>query len=295
MSKTGNTALVAGQYKKRSQLSDIFYRIKKNKGALIGFCILILMFLLLIISLFFTDAMVFRGSPLNRFTPPGAQYPFGTDFMGRNQFFRVIYGTRYSLAIGFGSAALGAIFGVTFGAIAGFKGKLTDEVIMRASDTLASIPGILLGMVIVSALGNGLPQLIVAVGVASIPFFCRITRASIMQVRNMEYVEAAHAIGLGNMRILFTQVLPNGLSPIIVMFSVILGMSIITGASLSFLGFGIPSPFPEWGQMLAANREFMLTADYLLTFPGIFIMLTVLSFNLICDALRDALDPKYKK
>ncbi|MCL2401695.1 MAG: ABC transporter permease, partial [Oscillospiraceae bacterium] len=135
----------------------------------------------------------------------------------------------------------------------------------------------------------------IAVGVASIPFFIRITRASILTVRNQEFVEAAHAIGLRNMRILFTQVLPNGLSPIIIMFTVILGMSIITGASLSFLGFGIPTPYPEWGRMMAENREFMMTASYLLNFPGVFIMLTVLAFNLLGDALRDALDPKLKR
>jgi peptide/nickel transport system permease protein len=235
---------------------------------------------------------------MQRLTPPNfnrLENLFGLDFMGRSQLFRVIYGTRFTLAIGFGAAGLGAILGVSLGAIAGYFGKMTDEIIMRVSDTLASIPGLLLGMVIVTALGQGLPQLIVAVGVASIPFFIRITRASIMTVRNNEFVEAAQAIGLRNMKILFTHVLPNGLSPVIVMFTVILGMSIITGASLSFLGYGIPSPQPEWGRMIAENREFMVFHSYLLTYPGIFIMLTVLAFNLLGDALRDALDPKLKR
>ena len=286
---------VAKQYQKRGQMAEIFYRIRKNKGAMVGFCILALMFILLIVSLFMPWRMISQGSVMQRLTPPSLDYPFGLDFMGRNQFYRIIYGARYSLAIGFGAAGLGALLGVVLGSIAGYYGKLTDEIIMRASDTLASIPGILLGMVIVTALGNGLPQLIIAVGVASIPFFIRITRASILTVRNQEFVEAAHAIGLRNMRILFTQVLPNGLSPIIIMFTVILGMSIITGASLSFLGFGIPTPYPEWGRMMAENREFMMTASYLLNFPGVFIMLTVLAFNLLGDALRDALDPKLKR
>ncbi|MCL2365982.1 MAG: ABC transporter permease [Oscillospiraceae bacterium] len=293
--KASSETLVTRQYQKRGQMSDIIYRVYKNKGAMVGVGILLIMFIMLIISFFMPLSMVTVGNPFLRLTPPNAQFPFGTDFLGRNEFYRVIYGTRYSLSLGFGAAGLGAILGITLGSIAGFFGKVIDEVIMRCSDTLASIPGILLGMVIVTTLGNGLPQLIIAVGVASVPFFIRITRASILVVRNQEFVEAAHAIGLGKFRILFTQVLPNGLSPIIVMFTVILGMSIITGASLSFLGFGIPVPLPEWGSMIAWNREFMHTSAYLLTFPGVFIMLSVLSFNLIGDALRDALDPKLKR
>ncbi|MCL2408587.1 MAG: ABC transporter permease [Oscillospiraceae bacterium] len=293
--KPQNDTSVAKQYQKRSQMAEIFYRIRKNKGAMVGFCILAFMFILLIVSLFMPWRMVSQGDVMQRLTSPSLEHPFGLDFMGRSQLHRVIYGTRYSLAIGFGAAGLGAVLGVILGSIAGYYGKVTDEIIMRASDTLASIPGILLGMVIVTALGNGLTQLIVAVGVASIPFFIRITRASILTVRNQEFVEAAHAIGLGNMRILFKQVLPNGLSPIIIMFTVILGMSIITAASLSFLGFGIPTPYPEWGRMMTDNREFMNNHAYLLNFPGIFIMVTVLAFNLLGDALRDALDPKLKR
>jgi len=293
--KPDSETLVTRQYQKRSQMGEIIYRIYKHKGAMVGVGILVVMLVLLVISLTMPRAMVTLGNPMWRLQPPSRWFPFGTDYLGRNEFHRVIYGTRYSITLGFGAAGLGAIFGVTLGSIAGYFGKRTEEIIMRCSDTIASIPGILLGMVIVTTLGNGLYQLIVAVGVASIPFFIRITRASILTVRNQEFVEAAHAIGLGHFRILFTQVLPNGLSPVIVMFTVILGMSIITGASLSFLGFGIPVPLPEWGQMIAWNREYMRTSAYLLTFPGVFIMLTVLSFNLIGDALRDALDPKLKR
>jgi len=293
--KPKTSVLATRQYRKRNQMGEIVYRIYKHKGAMIGVAILFIMLVLLVISLFMPRSMVTIGNPMWRLQPPSRWFPFGTDYLGRNEFHRIIYGTRYSVTLGFGAAGLGAILGVTLGSIAGFFGKLADEIIMRCSDTIASIPGILLGMVIVTTLGNGLPQLIVAVGVASIPFFIRITRASVLTVRNQEFVEAAHATGLSPFRILFTQVLPNGLSPVIVMFTVILGMSIITGASLSFLGFGIPVPLPEWGQMIAWNREYMHHSAYLLTFPGVFIMLTVLSFNLIGDALRDALDPKLKR
>ena len=284
-----------GQYKKRSQMVDIFHSLMKNKGAVVGLAILVLLFLVFIVTLFLPFDLALRMNPMIRYTPPNWQFPFGTDFMGRNQFHRVLFGTRYSLAVGFGAAGLGALFGVTLGSLAGYFGKLTDEIIMRFSDILASIPGILLGMVVVTVLGQNLPNLIIAVGVASIPFFIRISRASILTVRNQEFVEAAHAIGMSHFRIIFRHVLPNGLSPIIVMFTVILGMSIITAASLSFLGFGIPAPYPEWGTMIAVGRVDMLNAPFLLTFPGIFIMITVLAFNLIGDGLRDALDPKLKK
>ena len=293
--ENSNAVPILKQYKKRSQFADIFHSIRKNKGALVGVCILFILFVLFIISLFMPWEVVIRSNPMLRYTPPSRQYPFGLDFMGRNQLHRVIYGTRYSLAVGFGAAGLGAFFGVTLGSIAGYFGKTIDDVIMRISDTVASIPGILLGMVIITVLGQTLRNLIIAVGVASIPFFIRITRASILTVRNQEFVEAAHCIGMSHFRAIFTHVLPNGLSPVIVMFTVILGMSIITAASLSFLGWGIPSPHPEWGQMIAVGRVDMLNAPFLLTYPGIFIMITVLAFNLIGDALRDALDPKLKK
>ena len=289
------TVLATKKYKKRSQIGDAFYMIRKNKASMMGLVILGLLVAILISTIFLSDQLTTRMAPLDRYLPPSRQFPFGTDFMGRNQFWRVLFGTRYSMAIGFGSAGLGALIGVTLGSLAGYYGKLTDEIIMRVSDIVASIPGMLFGMIIVVVLGRHLGALILAVAVASIPFFIRITRASILTVRNQEFVEAAKAIGLSNVRIIFTQVLPNGLSPIIIMFTVILGMSIITAASLSFLGFGVPPPAPEWGTMMSVGRVDMINAPHLLNFPGIFIMLTVLSFNLLGDGLRDALDPKLKR
>ncbi|MCL2201305.1 MAG: ABC transporter permease subunit [Oscillospiraceae bacterium] len=289
---------VSEQYKKKSQLREILHHMSRNKGALTGMIILGSLILIFLGSLFITWEQVTQGlSPLREFRlqPPSWQHPFGTDGNARDVFLRVIYGSRYSLSIGFGAAGLAAVIGVTLGAFAGFYGKLFDELIMRFSDILASIPGILLGMVIISVLGQNLPNLIVAVGVAAIPIYIRITRAAVLTVRNNEYIEAAKSIGLSNFRIIFTQVLPNSLAPLIVAASVNLGMNIIVAASLSFLGFGIPVPAPEWGAMISVNRDFAHVAQYLMTFPGLFIMFTVLSFNLIGDGLRDALDPKLKK
>jgi len=287
--------LLSKQFKKRSQLGDIFHHLSKNKGAMAGFIIVGLLLLILVVSLFISFDAVTNIDMSRRFTPPNLRHPFGTDNMGRDQLLRVVYGTRFTLGIGFGAAAVASFFGIALGAISGYFGGIRDEVIMRFSDILASIPGMLLGLVIVTVLGQSIPNLILAVGLSAIPNYIRITRASIMSIRNQEYVEAARAIGLSHIIIVFKQALPNGLSPIIVTFSVNLGMSIIVAASLSFLGFGVPAPYPEWGTMISMSREFARSAPYLMTFPGLFIMLTVLAFNLLGDGLRDALDPKQKK
>lgn len=287
--------LVSKKYKKRSRTSDIWHRIKKNKGAVIGLCILMAMFLLLIISFFMPFALVTDGNIQNRFASPSWQFPFGADNMGRNMLLRVIYGTRYSLAIGFGSVSVALLIGMTAGSFAGYYGGRVDNILLRCSDVLASIPGMLLGMVIVTVLGNSLRNLIIAVGVQCIPIFLRMTRASILTLRDNEYIEAAKAIGLSNTRILFTQALPNGLSPIIVTVTASLGTVIILAASLSYLGFGVPVPHPEWGALISSSREYIRSQPYLVTFPGLFIMVTVLSFNLVGDGLRDAIDPKLKR
>ncbi|MCL2391687.1 MAG: ABC transporter permease subunit [Oscillospiraceae bacterium] len=286
--------LVSKKYKKRSHVVEIFHNMKKSKSAMAGLFIVGLLFIIFIGSLFISFESVTATSP-QRFHPPSAQNLFGTDNMGRDLFLRTIYGTRYSIAIGFGSVGIAALIGIFFGAVAGFYGGAIDDIIMRASDILASIPSILLGMVIVIVLGQSLQNLIIAVGVNAIPIFIRITRAAVLTVRGQEFVEAAKAVGLSNIRIVFTQVLPNSFAPLIVTITASLGIAIIVGASLSFLGFGVPVPAPEWGTLVSAGRDFIRTSPWLMTFPSIFIMLTVLAFNLLGDGLRDALDPKLKK
>jgi len=287
--------LVTQKYRKRSRFGEIANSLRQNMGAMAGLIILALLFVTFFISLSMSFESVTTGNIMNRLQSPSAMFPFGTDGLGRDVFLRVIYGTRYSLLIGFSSAGLAAVVGIFLGAIAGYFGKAVDEIIMRASDTLAAIPGLLLGMVIVTVLGQSVRNLIIAVGVATIPTFIRITRASILNVRNQEFVEAARAVGLSHFRIIFNQVLPNGLAPIIITFTTSLGIAILISSSLSFLGFGVPVPHPEWGAMIAGSRDFMRIAPWLTTFPGIFIVLTVLAFNLLGDGLRDALDPKLKK
>ena len=286
--------LVSKKYAKRSQFGELLHRLKRNKGAVVGLFVIGILLLLLISTLFISYEAVTSGKVSERLSPPSLQHLFGTDYMGRDLFLRTIYGTRYSLVIGIGASILSSVIGVTLGSIAGYYGRIVEDIIMRASDVLASIPGMLLGMVIVTVLGTSLQNLIIAVGICAVTPFIRITRASIISIKNQEYVEAAKAIGMSNFRLLFTEILPNGFSPIIVTFTAGLGTAIIVAASLSFLGFGIPVPQPEWGALISDGRNYIRTSPYLMTFPGLFIMITVLAFNLVGDGLRDALDPKLK-
>jgi len=288
-------ALATKKHRKRSQFGDILFSLSKNVGAMTGFIIICFIFLLFIISLFISWETITATNVMNIHAPPSWRHPFGTDQLGRDLFLRTIYGTRYSLLIGFSTVGAAVIIGSSLGSFAAYFGGKLDEFIMRISDILASIPGLLLGMVVVSVLGQSLQNLIIAVGISYIPIFTRMSRASILTVKNKEFVEAARAVGLSHVRIIYSQVLPNGLSPIIVQVTVNLGHAILLAAALSFLGLGVPVPHPEWGALIASGRAFSLSHPWLMFFPGLFIMVTVLSLNLLGDGLRDALDPKMKK
>ena len=285
------------QHKNRSRFGEICHRLSKNKGAMIGLGLIIVLILVSVYCAFFVDYInkIMKIDMVNRFKAPGAKFFFGTDDMGRDLFRRVLYGARYSLIIGVGAVCISTVVGIVCGALAGYYGGLVDDIIMRISDILASIPAILLGMCIMTVLGQSLFNLVIAVGIPGIPAFIRITRSSVMTVRNQEYVEAARAIGMSDLRLIFTQVIPNGLSPIIVTVTTRLGSAINEGASLSFLGFGVPVPKPEWGALISAGRSYVTSYPWLTIIPGLFILVTVLSFNLLGDGLRDALDPKLKK
>jgi len=284
------------KHKKRSRTHEVFHHMLRSPSALGGLIIISIIVVLFIVSQFMPFDIVTTPNVQYRLNPPSLAFPFGTDNMGRCQLARVVYATRFSLPIGIGAAALAALIGVFLGSLAAFyEGGIADEIVMRFSDSLASIPGILLGMVIITTLGRSVPNLIIAIGVSAIPVFVRISRASVLSIRGNEYVEASRAIGLSNFRILYTQVLPNGLAPIIITFTASLGMTILISAALSFLGFGIPVPNPEWGSLVSAGRGVIRQAPWLTTIPGLFIMITVMGFNLLGDGLRDALDPKLKK
>ncbi len=281
--------------RKNSQMREVLHRLRKNKGSMVGLCIIGILLLILIGTLFISYDAVTDTDMSNRYQAPSLEHPFGTDDMGRDIFIRTLYGTRYSLAIGFGATFLAAVVGVCIGSISGYYGGLVDDLIMRLTDILSSIPAMLLGMVIVSILGGSVINLIIAVGLCSIQYYIRITRASILAIRNQEYVEAAKVIGMSDLKIIFTQVLPNAFSPVIVTFSSTIGIAILVSASLSFIGLGVSVPMPEWGALVSSGRNVLRTAPYVSIFPGLFIMITVLSFNILGDGLRDALDPKLKR
>ncbi|HQV70824.1 MAG TPA: ABC transporter permease [Thermoflexales bacterium] len=224
--------------------------------------------------------------------PSKPQFVFGLDSNKRDLFSRVIYGSRLSLEIGFITSGFAIVIGALLGAVAGYAGGWTDNIIMRTMDVLLAFPSLLLAIAIVSVLGPGLVNTLLAVGIVSIPVYARIVRASVLSVKEMEYVDASRALGASSARILFTRLLPNSLTPLIVQGTLGIGTTILEAAGLSFLGLGAQPPLPEWGLMLGDERNSVFNAPHLLIFPGLAIMITVLGFNLIGDGLRDALDPR---
>ena len=288
---------VSQKYTRQSQLAMVMHNLAKNKGAMAGLILIAVIALVAIFAdfLYDYDEVVIKVNLAEKLIAPCLEHPCGTDNMGRDILARIIHGARYSLAVGLVATLVGLVIGVFFGAVAGYYGGALEDVIMRCNDILSSIPAILMGIVIVSALGVSLPNLMMAIGITSVPQFTRITRASVLTVRNQEYIEALRATGLSEARIIAFHVLPNCLSPIIVQITLRVGSAVIAASSLSFLGLGVPAPAPEWGAMLSMGRQFIRTASYMTVFPGLAILITVLAFNLLGDGLRDALDPKLKK
>ena len=287
---------VAKQYHKRSAMGEIWHRLRKNKGAMLGAVLLLILFTVaLTIDLWVDQELVIGQNLRERLKAPSAKHWFGTDEMGRSLFWRILYGSRYSLAIGFVAVFVSLVVGVPLGAVAGYFGGTVETVIMRITDIFSAVPAILMAVVVVSVLGSSTINLMIAVGVSSIPGFVRVTRAAVLTVRNEEYVEAAKALGKSNLYIIFVHVLPNCLSPIIVQTTLRVASAIVSASSLSFLGLGIKPPAPEWGALLTAGRNYILGYSYLTFFPGLAIMITVLAFNLLGDGLRDAMDPKLKR
>ena len=287
---------VSRKYRKRSRAAEIWRNFRKNKGAMLGLFILCIIFVIALTIEFWIDKDLVIGELVaQRLKPPSWAHPFGTDDKGREMLWRVLYASRYSIAIGFVAVIVSLLVGVPLGAVAGYYGGRTETLIMRVADVFSAIPSILMAVVVVSVLGNGTINLMIAVGISSVPNFVRTTRAAVLTVRNEEYIEAARALGKSNLYIIFMHVLPNCLSPILVLTTLRVASAIITASSLSFLGLGISPPTPEWGSLLNAGKQFIRRYSYLTLFPGLAIMITVLSFNMVGDGLRDAMDPKLKR
>ncbi|MEE0766366.1 MAG: ABC transporter permease [Clostridiales bacterium] len=276
---------------------SIWHQLRKNKGAIMGLVLLVVIIVVALGSpyLFDYETQVIANNIKERMQPPSAEHWFGTDDMGRDIFARVCYGARYSLAVGIIAVMFALVFGVTLGAAAGYIGGVFEDVTMRVCDIFSSIPSVLMAIAVVSALGKSTFNLMLAVGIASTAPFVRVARAAVLTIRGEEYIESARAIGVPEWQIVATHILPNCVSQIIVQATLRVGSAIISAAQLSFLGLGVPAPAPEWGSMLSAGRAYIRDYSYMTLYPGLAIMVTVLSLNLIGDGLRDALDPKLKR
>lgn len=285
------------KFKKKTPLQEIVYRFMQNRMAVVG---LIIFTIILLCAIFADQIASYEGAALQmniaeRLQGPSARHWLGTDEAGRDIFARIIHGARNSLWIGFVATAFSLLVGGALGAIAGFFGKWVDELIMRVMDVMLCLPDMLLAIAIVAAFGGSVVNMILAIGISRIPRFARIVRSSVLTVRDMEYVEAARAIGARNGTIILRHILLNCMGPIIVQITLIFASSILAISSLSFLGLGIKPPAPEWGNMLAAGRNNMRDYGYLVLAPGLAIFLSIFSLNLLGDGLRDALDPRLKK
>jgi peptide/nickel transport system permease protein len=279
--------------------SEAWHRLRHNPGAIVGFT---LVSIFVVVALFAPLIAPYGPREQNLSLlqgtccpGPSSEHLFGVDALGRDLFSRVVYGARYSLLIGVVSVAVGLSIGLLIGAVAGYLGGWVDSVLMRLMDIMLSIPGLLLAIGIVAALGPGVIQIMVAVGVTQIPIFARLLRGSILATRESDYVLAARSVGVVRRSILFAHIIPNSISPVIVQGTLALATAIIDVAGLGFLGLGPQDPStPEWGTMLTDTTRYLQTAPFLALIPGAAIVISVLGFNLIGDGLRESLDPRFR-
>lgn len=279
---------------KRSRGHEIWSLFKRNKPDMVG----LVLFIFIVLVAVFADVIVdnrmcyeFTGAPLEA---PSAQHPFGTDNLGRDLFARIVHGSRYSLVIGISATVLSLAIGAFIGAACGYFGGWLDNVVMRLFDIIASIPGMLLIMVLVMALGVGVQNLIYALLISGVPGYARFVRSTILNLTDMEYVQCAKSYGTSSFKIILRHVLPNALGPIIIMLAGSVSGTILGAASYSFMGFGVQQPTPEWGAIISASRQFMRLSPTYAIIPGMAIVITAMSINLVGDGLRDALDPRLK-
>ena len=267
----------------------------RNRGAIAGLAIVALCLLAALLGPLVAPADPLQMNLASAFRPPSLEHPLGTDELGRDVLTRLLYGARITLLITFGAVMLSLLLGGALGLAAGFYGGRVDNLLMRGLDILMAMPGFLLAIAVIAALGPGTVNLIVAVATISVPPFARIARASTLSVRNQDFIMAARALGATNLRQMAVHTLPNIASPLIVQTSLRMATAILTASGLSFLGLGPPPPEPEWGAMLSTARKFITSHAELATYPGLAILLVTLGFNLLGDGLRDALDPRLRR
>jgi peptide/nickel transport system permease protein len=274
--------------------TDVLRRLRRHRIGMIGVTIVAF---LLVLGIFGPVLAPYDPNEMdmsNRFAPPSLDHPMGADDFGRDILSRIMVGARVSLQVGIIAVGIAAVAGTLLGMVAGYSNRVLDEVIMRAMDVLFAFPAILLAIAILAALGKGITNAMIAIGVVYTPIFARIARGAVLSVRREEFVEAATAIGARRGRILFRHIFPNSLAPLIVEVSLSLAFAILAEAALSFFGLGTQPPDPSWGRMLSEGRAYFRQSVWMGVFPGLAIMFTVMGFNFLGDGLRDVLDPRLK-
>ena len=283
------------KYSNSSLYKDAWKRLIRNKLAMLGLAIVIIVALIAIFApLIAPYDPTYREKSLSQKGPSAAHW-FGTDLLGRDIFSRIIYGSRISMLVGVVAVAISLVIGLFLGALSGFFGGVPDTVIMRIADIFFAFPYILGAIAIMTVLGPGILNIFIAIGVLGWASVARLFRSSILSIKEKEYIEAARALGANNFRIITKHILPNSFAPLIVYSTMNVGTAIIVEAALSFLGLGVQPPTPSWGKMLSESMNYINTAPWLMFFPGLSILITVLGFVLLGDGLRDALDPRLKR
>ena len=290
----GKTKKFSGKMARAGSALYVWQRICQNPLALAGVIAIVALIVLSILSPFICKYDYAAIDMNSMMAGPSAEHWFGCDELGRDILSRILYGARYTLSVGFLSVLISATAGIILGAIAGYFGGAADQIIMRFLDIMAAFPQLLLAITISAVLGTGFDKCIYALGISGIPHFARMMRANILTIRGQEFVEAATSINCSRFRIIARHIIPNAIAPLIVEISMSIASAGLSASSLSFIGLGVQPPAPEWGAMLASARNYIRLSPHMIMFPGIFIMISVLSFNLIGDAIRDALDPKLK-
>jgi peptide/nickel transport system permease protein len=278
--------------RERTQAQRMWRTFKKNRTALVGAIGVILVLLLAIFGPFFMPYNPVEQHLFDQLKPPSARFPFGTDVFGRDVLSRVILGTRFSLMVGLTSVMIAVVLGVPTGILAGYKGGLIDTGITRVVDILMSFPVLILGLMLRAAIGGGFIGLVLAIGIAITPRFIRLARGPTISIREKEYVESAKALGVSEFRLMFRHIMPNVMGDVAVMSTLWIALAIRLEANLSFIGIGIPPPTPSWGEMIRSGVDFLTNAPWISTIPGMFILFSVMSFNMIGDGIRDIIDPK---
>jgi peptide/nickel transport system permease protein len=272
-------------------LLQFLRRVRNNVGAMLGIALLLGIVLVAIFANQIAPSDPYFIDVRKEFLPPSVEHLFGTDDLGRDVFTRVVVGTRISFRVAALTLSIAGSIGVVLGTVAGYRGGIIDEAIMRTADIFLAFPSFLLAMALVAALGAGITNAIIAIGIAWWPRYARLIRGQVLSIKQAPYIEAAHTIGASELRIMYLHLLPNCIAPLIVQLTMDAGQAIIVTASLSFVGLGAVPPRPEWGAMIAQSRSYMLTAWWIPTFPGLAIAITVAAYMFLGDGLRDLLDP----